>query len=85
MKYNKLLKVITKIFQSVFRNQKINLNLKSNPENTIGWDSLNHILFIIELEKYFSIKFSAGEISSNKSIGQLCKVIKSKLEKKSIH
>ena len=84
MTNEKLLKIITTIFHSVFKNQNINLNINSNPENTLGWDSLNHILFIIEIEKHFSIKFTAGEILSNKNIGQICDSINSKLDKKNI-
>tara|TARA_B100001250_G_scaffold392278_1_gene393956 strand:- start:1637 stop:1894 length:258 start_codon:yes stop_codon:yes gene_type:complete len=84
MKNDKLLKTLTNIFHSVFKNQNINLNINSNPENTVGWDSLNHILFLIEIEKYYSIKFTAGEVLSNKNIGQICDSINSKLNKKII-
>ena len=82
MKKDKIITTLSSIFQSVFKSQDIPLTIDSSPENTLGWDSLNHILFIIEIEKEYSIKFTAGEVVSNKTINQICNSIISKLNKK---
>ena len=43
-----------------------------------GWDSLAHIGIIISLEEEFNLKFSIGEITSLKNIGELIDLIKKK-------
>jgi acyl carrier protein len=70
---------IRPIFKNIFDDQSLNINEESNSENVAGWDSLNHILLIIEIEKKINIKFSSGEISSYKDVGEMCEAITKKL------
>ncbi|MBA4251319.1 MAG: acyl carrier protein [Chlorobiaceae bacterium] len=44
-----------------------------------GWDSLNHINIILAVEKDFGIKFKGIEILKAKNIGDLQKLIDSKI------
>lgn len=46
-----------------------------------GWDSLSHVNVIIAVEKHFNIRFKNMEILRLKSIGDLQKLINSKLLK----
>jgi acyl carrier protein len=46
-----------------------------------GWDSLNHINVIISLEKEFAVKFKSIEVLRCKNLGDLQKLIDSKLPK----
>ena len=43
-----------------------------------GWDSLAHIGIIISLEEEFKLRFSIGEITNLKNIGELIDLIKKK-------
>ena len=38
------------------------INMSTSQQNLEKWDSLNHILLIVEIEKRFDIKFKTGEI-----------------------
>ncbi len=44
-----------------------------------GWDSFNHINVILAVEKEYNIKFKGLEILRVKNIGELQKLIDSKL------
>ena len=46
-----------------------------------GWDSLAHIGIIISLEEEFKLRFSIGEITNLKNIGELIDLIKKKKTK----
>lgn len=46
-----------------------------------GWDSLNHINIILAVEKHFGIKFKSVELLRLKSVGDLQKLVDSKLGK----
>ena len=44
-----------------------------------GWDSLNHVNVILAVEKHFNIRFKNLEILRLKNVGDLQKLINSKL------
>jgi acyl carrier protein len=44
-----------------------------------GWDSLNHVNVIISVEKHYNIRFKNIEILRLKNVGDLQKLINSKL------
>lgn len=44
-----------------------------------GWDSLNHVNVILAVEKHYNIRFKNMEILRLQSIGDLQKLINSKL------
>jgi len=68
-------KEIKKIFVKIL-GKKVKINYKSDMNNTIGWDSLNHIKIINELEKVKKKKLSTKqflEMTSVKLIDQFLK------------
>jgi acyl carrier protein len=40
-----------------------------------GWDSLNHVRFLITVEKEFGLRFTSGEIDGFKNVGEVVDVI----------
>jgi acyl carrier protein len=44
-----------------------------------GWDSLNHVNVILAVEKYYNIRFKNMEVLRLKNVGDLQKLINSKL------
>ena len=51
-----------KIFAKVFELTDKSINMNMSQQNLESWDSLNHILLIVEIEKRFDMKFKVGEI-----------------------
>jgi acyl carrier protein len=43
-----------------------------------GWDSLAHVRFMLAVEREFGVKFTAGEISSFKTVGDLAAAIEAR-------
>ena len=60
-----------KIFAKVFGLMDNSINMGTSQENLENWDSLNHILLIVEVEKKFNIKFKVGEISELNSVKKI--------------
>lgn len=79
MSVEDIIKKIAPIFKEIFEDENLNIDEKSNSDNIDGWDSLNHILLVVEIEKKMKIKFSSGEIASYKNVGEMCKSIANKL------
>ncbi len=46
-----------------------------------GWDSLNHVNIILAVEKNFNVKFKSYEVLRLKNVGDLQKLVDSKLGK----
>ena len=45
-----------------------------------GWDSLSHINVILAVEKYFNIRFNNREVLRLKNVGDLERLVTSKLQ-----
>lgn len=74
-----IIEKIKPIFKSIFDDKDLEINENSNSDNVDGWDSLNHILLVVEIEKKLNIRFSSGEISSFDNVGEMCEAISKKL------
>jgi acyl carrier protein len=44
-----------------------------------GWDSLNHIVLITDIESEFNVKFSLEDMLSMQSFGEILKALESKV------
>ena len=55
------------------------VDIVARPELTakdvVGWDSLAHVRLILQVERAFAVKFTATEISSFKTVGDLARSI----------
>jgi acyl carrier protein len=52
-------------------------------EEVPGWDSLSHVNVIVAVEKSFDVRFKSVEVLRLKDLGQLQRLLDSKLEHKS--
>ena len=48
-------------------------------EDVDGWDSMNHIFIVVEIEKRFGIKFQAAEMEELKNVGELAALVREKV------
>lgn len=79
MNKNQILDEVQEIFRDVLDNEEIFLNENTAADDVEGWDSLAHVQLVSEIQKIFSIKFSAKEMISWDTVGDMCKTIQSKL------
>lgn len=70
--------IIVKLGAEAFKLPVEKLTLSSSPENTPGWDSLGHMVFITAIEKAFSVKLSMKEIMKVETLGHAVDLLKKK-------
>ena len=74
--------VLTSVFHQVLEDDTIAVTPDTTAEDVDGWDSMNHIFIVVELEKRFGVKFQAAEMEELKNVGELATLVKQKLAKK---
>ena len=82
METAELIKEVNKIFIDVLDSEDIVLTRDSSAKTVEEWDSLNHILLVVAIEKHFKIKFTTAEIQGWANVGELCNSISAKLSAK---
>jgi len=70
---------LTSLLRNVFDNDDLLATPELTARQVNGWDSLGNVRLFIEVEREFSVRFSATEISSLKNIGHLAALIDKKL------
>ncbi len=71
------------VFRQVLEDDAIELTPGTTAEDVEGWDSMNHIFIVVELEKRFGVKFQAAEMEELKNVGELAALLKQKTAKRS--
>lgn len=75
MEKTEILAALNHIFQEVVDDANVILQRETTAEDVDDWDSLNHITFIVAIERHFKIKFSGAEIRAWKNVGEMCDAI----------
>jgi acyl carrier protein len=70
---------LASIFQDVFDDDSIALNVNMVADEVDDWDSLGHIRLVVAVESHFKIKFTTAEINSWANVGEFFNTIKTKL------
>jgi acyl carrier protein len=66
---------LTEIFRNVLEDDTIVLKPDTTADNVEGWDSMNHIFLLVEIETRFGIKFQAAEMEELKNVGELVALV----------
>lgn len=72
---------LNEVFKDVFDDKNIVINDETTADDIEDWDSLEHINLIVAIENEFGVKFSMGETTSLKNVGEMATLIKNKLGK----
>ena len=70
---------LTKIFRELFSDNSIIISDDLTAKDIDGWDSLTHMLLIVEIESLFSIKFKLKDLNKMKNVGEMIKIIQTKI------
>ncbi|MCX6210736.1 MAG: acyl carrier protein [Bacteroidetes bacterium] len=79
MSKEEVIKKVNEIFIDVLENDSIIINDETTANDIEEWDSLNHIMLVVEIEKQFGIRFSANEVQGFKNVGEMCAAIALKI------
>jgi len=69
---------LNEIFRQVLDDDTIDLQPSMTADDVEGWDSMNHIFIVVEIEKRFGIKFQAAEMEELKNVGELAALVRQK-------
>ena len=69
---------LSEIFRQVLDDGSIVLSPEMTAEDVEGWDSMNHIFIVVEIEKRFGVKFQAAEMEELKNVAELAALVRKK-------
>ncbi len=69
---------LTSVFRDVFNDDTLILRPDLTASEVENWDSLAHIDMITAVEHEFKIRFTTGDVSSMKNVGDLMALIEKK-------
>lgn len=66
------------IVRDVFDDDDVEITEETTARDVEGWDSLNHIRFMVTVEQQFNVRFTSREVESLQNVGDLLRAINSK-------
>lgn len=79
MNKDKILSELSKVFNLIFSNKSIIVTNSLSASDIDEWDSLTHMLLIVEVENKFSIKFKLKDLNKMRNVGDMIDIIYEKL------
>ena len=79
MNEEEVLGKVNDIFKRIFENDNLLIDMTTTADDVEEWDSLNHTLMIVEVEKFFNLKFKLKEVLGFQNVGDMVKTIVTRL------
>lgn len=75
MTREEVFKQLNEVFWDVFEDDTIIVNDGTTAEDIEEWDSFEHINLIVAVEEKFGMKFSMGQVTAMKNVGEMVDII----------
>ena len=75
MKKDIIIENLNEVFRDIFDNQNISVSDRTTTADVDGWDSLEHINLILAIEEKFNMKFTMGEVTGMKNVGEMISIL----------
>ena len=75
MTYEEIFDRLNAVFREVFDDDRILVTPNTTAADIDDWDSLNHITLISAVEDEFRVRFTMGEVSTMKNVGEMASLI----------
>ncbi len=72
---NEIYERLNTIFRDFFDDDEIELTPETIADDIDDWDSLNHITLMSAVEEEFGIRFTMGQVSGMKNVGEMAEII----------
>ncbi len=79
MTREEILEKVTEIIREEFEDDSLTITEETTAADVNGWESLAHLSLMHEIEIYFKIKFTMGEIQGFKNVGEMVESIQKHL------
>ncbi len=70
---------LNEVFQDVFDDEDIVVDEETTADDIEDWDSIEHINLISAVESEFGIRFTMGEVSGMKNVGEMIHIIETRV------
>lgn len=71
MERNKIINWLNEIFEDILDEGPVSLSETTISDDVDGWDSLTNMQLVVDIEKYFNIRFTSEEIFNWKNVGEM--------------
>jgi acyl carrier protein len=79
MEEKSIMPELEQVFRKVFNNESLIISRGMSSNDVDGWNSLNHMILVSEVEKAFSIKLKLKDLNKMHNVGDMIDIILSKL------
>jgi len=79
MTREEIFKGLNEVFRDFFDDEEITVNDNTTANDIEEWDSLEHINLIVAIEEKFGMKFTMGEVTGMKNVGEMADIISSRI------
>lgn len=79
MTKQEVLDKLNEIFRDEFDDESIQVTEGTTANDIDGWDSLAHISLLAAIEDEFNIKFTMGEVTGMKNVGEMTDIVLSRI------
>ncbi len=69
---------LNKVFRDFFDDDEIEIDAETTADDIEDWDSLNHITLMSAVEDEFGLRFTMGEVSGMKNVGEMAEIIRNR-------
>ncbi len=69
---------LTRVFQTVFDDDSLQIRPEMTADDVEDWDSLTHINLITAVEREFKVKLTTSEVMGLKNVGDLTALVERK-------
>jgi acyl carrier protein len=66
---------VNQVFRDIFDEEDLTVYDYTTADDIEDWDSLEHINLIVALEEAFGMKFTMGEVTGMKNVGEAVDII----------
>ena len=70
---------LEQVFRKVFNDESLVISRDMSANDVDGWNSLNHMILVSEVEKAFSIRLKLKDLNKMHNVGDMIDIILSKL------
>jgi len=63
------------VFRDVFDDESITVGENTTANDVEDWDSLMHINLVLAIEEEFGMKFTMGEVTAMKNVGEMADIL----------
>ena len=77
----KIYERLNTVFRDFFDDDDIEVDASTTADDIEDWDSLNHITLMSAVEEEFGLRFTMGEVSGMRNVGEMAEIISARGKK----